>query len=728
MNIQALSPLLSALVTLAIGASVLLRDRRRPTYTTFSAFTLTLSLYYLLTFLSVVLEHGEWWSWAAFFPAAFIPTNATRFFRAFLAEPAVGGSRRSLRVTYAWTAAWCGLLIYGAIGKPIHKQFWFQFPFSVYVFGALYRCVFDLYTQYRRTLTRVEKARIRYLMLGGFVATTLAITDFLPRLGVTVPAIGNVLTLLYLYFLAQTLFRYRLLDLNELVGKMVVLGSLVIILSVVYGLLIAWIGGGKIEGIFILNTLVASFVILILFEPVRQLLETSINRWLLSERGDLRHRMDGLRRELMNVIDVRDMIRRSLATLEESRRITHAAIYLLDAEGAGYDLIGHVGPRPAERLDAVARRAYFDRLRENPVMLEALERELLALEGASQTGKAPEKEQSELDAIARTLQETNASLAVPITIGGGGEHEMLLGVLCLRDERLRNAFGLDDLDIFRSLAAQMAVVIENSRVYERMKERDRLAALGEMAAGLAHEIRNPLGAIKGAAQLLVGPDGKPSPGSGAAEVSEFLGIIVDEVNRLNRVVSQFLDYARPYKVVESAEVDLNEVVRKTLALLEPQEGADRISINAQLSDNLPRVRGDAEQLRQVFLNLGINAVQAMPAGGALTITTRRRMGRRDPGMFVEVIFADTGQGIAREQLKNLFIPFFTTKEKGTGLGLPISQRIVAHHGGAIEVRSTLGKGTQFIVLLPTADETSVTTTGNISRASLALPPRASRVL
>jgi signal transduction histidine kinase len=731
MNPQALSPLLSALVTLAIGASVLLRDRRRPTYTTFSAFTLTLSLYYLMTFLSVAVDHGEWWSWAAFFPAAFIPVNATRFFRAFLAEPAVGGSRRSLRVTYAWTAAWCGLLIYGAIGKPIHRQFWFQFPFSVYVFGALYRCVFDLYTQYRRTLTRVEKARIRYLMLGGFVATTLAISDFLPRLGVTVPAIGNVLTLLYLYFLAQTLFRYRLLDLNELVGKMVVLGSLVVILSVVYGLLIAWIGGGKIEGIFILNTLVASFVILILFEPVRTLLETSINRWLLSERGDLRHRIDNLRRELMNVIDMRDMIRRTLATLEESRRVTHAAIYLLDADGAGYDLIGHVGPRPAERLDAVARRAFFERLRENPVMLEALERELLALEGASQTGKAPEKEQSELDAIARTLQETNASLAVPISVGGagGGDHEpLVLGVLVLRDERLRNAYGLDDLDIFRSLAAQMAVVIENSRVYERMKERDRLAALGEMAAGLAHEIRNPLGAIKGAAQLLVGPDGSPSPSTGAAEVTEFLGIIVDEVNRLNRVVSQFLDYARPYKIFESAEVDLNEVVRKTMALLEPQEGADKITITPNLAETLPRVRGDAEQLRQVFLNLGINAVQAMPAGGQLTITTRRRMGRRDPGAFVEIVFADNGQGIARDQLKNLFIPFFTTKEKGTGLGLPISQRIVAHHGGAIEVRSTLGKGTQFIVLLPVAEETSVTTTGNISRASLALPPRASRVL
>jgi signal transduction histidine kinase len=104
------------------------------------------------------------------------------------------------------------------------------------------------------------------------------------------------------------------------------------------------------------------------------------------------------------------------------------------------------------------------------------------------------------------------------------------------------------------------------------------------------------------------------------------------------------------------------------------------------------------------------------------------MTRRDPGSFIEVIFADTGSGIPRDQLKNLFIPFFTTKEKGTGLGLPISQRIVTHHGGAVEVRSLVGKGSQFTVILPVAAETSVTTTGTISRASLTLPPRTSRVI
>ena len=284
----------------------------------------------------------------------------------------------------------------------------------------------------------------------------------------------------------------------------------------------------------------------------------------------------------------------------------------------------------------------------------------------------------------------------------------------LRDERLRNAFGIDDIDQFRTLAAQIAITLENSRVYERMKERDRLAALGEMAAGLAHEIRNPLGAIKGAAQLLVGPDGRPI--GDTSESVEFIGIIVDEVNRLNRVVSQFLDYARPYKG-ELSEIDVGEVVKKTLALLE-QEAAGKVAIDATFAEGLPQVRADAEQLRQVFLNLGLNAIQAMTDGGRLSVSTAKRPGRRGAPASVEIRFRDTGPGIPRERLRNLFIPFFTTKEKGTGLGLPISQRIVTQHGGTIEVRSEPGKGSTFTVLLPVAEEMAITSTGSLSRAQV----------
>src|SRR5262249_59376746 len=128
----------------------------------------------------------------------------------------IGGPKRGPRVTLAWTLLAYAALVASAIWRPIHDNIWFQIPFGVYVFGGLYRCVYDLYIQYRATTKRVERTRVGYLALGGFVATTLTLTDALPRFGVTLPAVGNVLGILYLYFLSQTLFRNPPLGLNLL--------------------------------------------------------------------------------------------------------------------------------------------------------------------------------------------------------------------------------------------------------------------------------------------------------------------------------------------------------------------------------------------------------------------------------------------------------------------------------------------------------------------------------
>ena len=287
------------------------------------------------------------------------------------------------------------------------------------------------------------------------------------------------------------------------------------------------------------------------------------------------------------------------------------------------------------------------------------------------------------------------------------EEEQLLGFLALRDERLREAYSSDEIELFRGVAASIGVTLQNSQVYERMKERERLAALGQMAAGLAHEIRNPLGSIKGAAQVLlpIVEDTKKNGNTEADDrsIKEFLAIIVEEVDRLNNIVSQFLDYARPYRG-DPKPLDVNEVVRRTLQLLEKEEGAHKVEISTALFEGLPQVRADPEQLRQVFLNLSLNAIQAMTEGGTgkLQVSTslRRSTRRGATAAFLEVRFRDTGVGIPASDLKSLFIPFFTTHEKGTGLGLPISQRIIENHGGTIEVRSKPGAGSTFTVLLP----------------------------
>jgi signal transduction histidine kinase len=702
-NIQSLSALLAAIVTGAIAGSVLLRDRRQKSYQRFAGLCFTLFAWHILTFLAATLESDVVYQ-LSLVPAVIIPIASIRFFRPFLSDP------RTVKPGAPVTPRWMMILAGGFLlailwsvlfRKGLPHRLPFALALGAFVFGGLYASMVIVYRKYRRTLQLVEKTRLVYLLWGGVVAITAAAGDYLQNVGVPFPSLGNVTTIIYMYFISQTLLRYRLLDLNELLGRMVVLATLVTILAAIYGMLVAWVPQSQ-GGVLLFNTLVASFVIIILFDPLRTAIEAQIQKLMFREMYELKARVDALRAMLANVIDLREAVRVTIASLEESHRVTHAAVYLVDAEGAGYDLHGHLGEKPVERLDAAARRPFFERLLQTrfPIAIEQLERE-----HASRSAM-PDGDVETIDAIARTLDEMHAALCVPLQT-----EDQILGLLVLKDERLREAYATDEVDLFRGVAAQLAITLQNSKLYERMKERDRLAALGEMAAGLAHEIRNPLGAIKGAAQLLLPPADDKKSDEPADQSKEFLSIIVEEANRLNKVVSQFLEYSRPYRG-EPQSLDVNEVVRKSAQLVSPPpvpgpngEAPPPVEVVLSLAEELPRVRADPEQMRQVFLNLAINAVQAMPGGGKLVISTARRTGGRrgSPAQFLEIRFRDTGPGIPAPELKNLFIPFYTTKDKGTGLGLPISQRIVENHGGTIEVRSRVGVGSTFTVVLPALD-------------------------
>jgi two-component system nitrogen regulation sensor histidine kinase GlnL len=237
---------------------------------------------------------------------------------------------------------------------------------------------------------------------------------------------------------------------------------------------------------------------------------------------------------------------------------------------------------------------------------------------------------------------------------------------------------------------------------EDLKRADRLALMGTLAAGLAHEIRNPLGGIKGAAQLL------RRTGDGNATVKEFTDIMIREVDRVNQLIEQLLDLSRPAEL-DLTPVNIHQVLDDVL-LLEAQTIGDReIQIKKRFDPSLPPVRADRAQLTQVFLNLVKNAVQAMLQSGTLTVATRLetdfRIRGRGPGSqrLIWIDIADEGAGIREEDLPHIFSPFFTTKTNGTGLGLATCYRIIKEHGGTIRVESIEGKGSIFRVSLMVAD-------------------------
>ncbi len=241
---------------------------------------------------------------------------------------------------------------------------------------------------------------------------------------------------------------------------------------------------------------------------------------------------------------------------------------------------------------------------------------------------------------------------------------------------------------------------------EEAARQERLAALGGMAAVLAHEIRNPLGAIKGLAQFL------GEKRASDATQTEMTQTIATEATRLERLVNDLLTYARP-RPPELQPTDLPATLREVIALAQPAADAAGVEVRLEVNDGPPKVIADPEQMKQLFGNLVLNALQAMPKGGALTITAKTQglqSGNKvslpasplpmHDGLSVEISVEDTGPGIPQADLPRIFEPFYTTRTKGTGLGLAICRQIVEAHGGTIRVARTGPAGTAIEVTLP----------------------------
>ncbi|HDR46451.1 MAG TPA: sensor histidine kinase [Geoalkalibacter subterraneus] len=264
------------------------------------------------------------------------------------------------------------------------------------------------------------------------------------------------------------------------------------------------------------------------------------------------------------------------------------------------------------------------------------------------------------------------------------------GFLTLAERKQKNRYQRTAKRLEQSFAALRRQADQILEVEEQLRRADRLSALGELSAELAHEIRNPLGSIRGTAEIL--QDGiDPSD-----RRHEFAQILLREVERLNRVVEQFLDFARPARM-ERSFFDPKQVLEDVFSLVERQ--ADKQGVVLEMQGDTGLVVGDGEQLKQVFLNLVLNAVQAMSDGGRLNVVLQRGP------EHVEITFSDTGPGIAPEHLERIFTPFFTTRTDGIGLGLAITQRLVRKNGGALSVTSQPGKGTTFVLTLVSAETT-----------------------
>ncbi len=288
-------------------------------------------------------------------------------------------------------------------------------------------------------------------------------------------------------------------------------------------------------------------------------------------------------------------------------------------------------------------------------------------------------------------------VCVPLLAKGG-----VVGALAVIGQK-GTVWGEHSVRLLEAVGGQVGTAIENARLYTRVRDyaealarsqaqlvqAEKLAAMGRLTASIAHELNNPLQAIQNCLHLVL------HRSLDDEKRSRYLKMAQEEVERLIVTVQRMLDFYRP-SPMQLRATDVHQVLEDVLALAGKQIQRARVRVRRRFAANIPPLNAVKNQLKQVFLNLVINAVEAMPNGGDLEIETRLV----DGGQWVAISFRDHGVGLSKEAMAHLFEPFYTTKSKGTGLGLSISYGIIEQHGGTIEVQSTTGRGSCFTVRLP----------------------------
>jgi len=534
------------------------------------------------------------------------------------------------------------------------------------------------------------RQRTKIAALGGLIAFLAPVVGIalVVFLGARFPI--NLITLpmaLFPLAIGYAIAKHDLFEVDAIIRR-------TIAWAILTGLIVAlYLGGvGTLELLFAGSSRVAQLLFLLgivaLFNPLRNRVQTGVDFLFARDRYDYRKTVTDASQALAVLLDLETVVGRMLRTVTQGIRVDFGAVWLRD-DHDGYRLQAVAGTRTADHVPA--------RLDEGTPLVSRLKLHPQRI--------ITDEEVAERDRrVAQDIAQLGAALVVPMTF-----ERQLSGILALGRKQSGEFYSSEDLQLLRTLTNQGAVAVENARSYRalvsaneqlraaqsRLIETERLAAIGELSAAVAHGIRNPVAGIRAAAQLAGLEIAADHP------LSENLADIIEEADKLDASIKGLLDFAKPFEP-RPAPCQVGTIVARALASLRSQISAQGIVVDTAIDPQLPEAHLDAVQIEQVLLCLLSNAVEVMPGGGRLTVTGRLTDDHRR--IRIEVI--DTGPGIPPGQRPRLFKLFFTTKPTGTGFGLAVAKKIVDRHGGTIAAESEPGEGSRFVVELPLTPGTS----------------------
>jgi signal transduction histidine kinase len=688
---------------LACGLWVLLKDPRALSNITFSLVCGVASIWlfsFFMVYSSSDETEAQFWGKCVYVGVVYIPALVYHFCASLLHRRA---HNRLIVSNYLSSTVFLLLIPTPYLIDGQHHYFWGYYPaagilhpvFLAY-FGAVGGLsLYQLYRGYRAAEAHspMEAARLKYVF-WAFAIGYVASLDFVQAYGHEYYPIGYAVTCVFALIVTSAIIRFQLMGGTIIPAKPRILPYLqtlgLIPLYAAVLLLIRLFTGSMhylLAGILLATFLAFAGVL----AGLQKRIEKTIERVLFRQRYDAYETLIEFSKAMVTILDLNALSSTIMATLSRVLGIERMSVFLLDKEKSQFYLASAHG---MDRQDIQALKFsssdllphYLSETR-SIVVLEELRHILHS---------------SALRPVIETLNLLDAEVCLPLV-----NKDRLIGFFNLGPRASRSSYSEAEINLLTTLAQNAAVALDNALLYEDlrrsqilMRRTDRLRSLETIAGGFAHEIRNPLTSIKTFVQLA------PERKQDEEFIGQFSHVVLEDVHRIERLIQEILDYAR-YMEPKFAEEDLNEVVSSCLYFVEVKAESKGILIEKSLARGLPPIMVDRQQLKQVVLNLLLNALEAMgDLGGRLLVRTRRLVKPGGDG-WIQIEVRDTGPGIAPADLDHIFDPFYTTKHQsdereGTGLGLTIVHQIVQEHHGYIEVESQLGSGTTFYIDLPMA--------------------------
>ncbi len=572
----------------------------------------------------------------------------------------------------------------------------------MYIFIGALSVLCSVLIEYLKPVSPLDRQRAQIVLLGvlfGFLIPAIAAL-IIVSLKISNLAYVALPVILFPLSIAYSIVKHKLFDIDVIIQKGILYGALTSIVIaffaltvLVFNMLFAEHGGWENPFFF----LILSVFLVVALNPIRGWIQGFIDTAFFRKSYDYAKTLSEISSAMTSLLNLDEIASKIISTVTDTMQIASASLLLIDQSSGDYRIY-------MTTLDELRDREFCIKSDDKLVSsFYSYKQEIFKEDLVSDNRYM--KSRIELTRVFNNLK---ASLMIPLFF-----RSQLVGILVLGEKKSGLMYSSRDIKLLRTLANQSAIAIENAFAFKlvedyakRLEETNRklqemqtqliqaekMSAIGQLAAGIAHEIRNPLNIIEGARYYLY----QMVEGQKASIMKEYLEYIKHEIDRTNRLIDSLLKFSK-MEPPHFEPVNINSILENALVLLRKQLQDNRIVLKTDFDPNIPQIMGDPNQLWQVFINILLNAIQAMPSGGELKVVTGICNGDQNR---VFASFTDSGIGIDEEDMPRIFDPFFTKKDKGTGLGLSVSYKIVEGHKGKIVVSSEKGKSTTFVVELP----------------------------